>query len=268
MVVELAPSDIRVSVRGEIPAGAVDYARDRLVHVIACLGDPVLYSEVELDFAPDPARERPALVEATVDVNGKPVRAHIAAGEIMEAIDLMSDRLARRLERHEARLHRRGRELHRTGEHQTHEWHHGDLPTQRPEYFPRPYDERELVRTKSFALAPMTIDEAAFDLDRLGHDFYLFRELTTGADAVIFFLEDGGRTLGLQQPEGTTGDPAREAAVPVTTRPPAPSLDQREAIERLESGNETFVFYTDPDTGRGRVVYHRYDGHWGMVRAG
>jgi ribosomal subunit interface protein len=266
-MVELAPDDIRVSVRGEIPDDAVDYARDRLVHAIARVGDPVLYSEVELDIAPDPARERPALVEATVDVNGQPVRAHVAAGEIMEAIDLMADRLARRLERHEARLHLEGRELHRTGEPPAHEWHHGDLPTQRPEYFPRPYDERELVRTKSFAPAPMTVDEAAFDLDRLGHDFYLFRELTTGADAVIFF-EDGGQTLGLQQPEGTTGDPVADATVPVTARPPAPPLDRREAIERLESGNETFVFHTDPDTGQGRVLYHRYDGHWGMIQSG
>jgi ribosomal subunit interface protein len=266
-MVELAPDDIRVSVRGEITDAAVDYARDRMVHTIARLGDPVLYCEVELDYAPDPARERPALVEATVDVNGQPVRAHVAAGEIMEAIDLMVERLARRLERHKARLHRQGRELRRTGEHAKHEWRHGDLPSQRPEYFPRPYDERELVRTKSFAPAPMTVDEAAFDLDRLGHDFYLFRELTAEADAVIFFEERGG-TLGLQQQEGTTGDPAGEAAVPVTTYPPAPLLDQREAIERLESGNETFVFYTDPATGRGRVVYRRYDGHWGMIRGG
>ena len=43
------------------------------------------------------------------------------------------------------------------------EWRHGDLPTQRPEYFDRPYDERELVRTKTFALEPISVDEAAFD---------------------------------------------------------------------------------------------------------
>lgn len=261
---DIAAEEIRVSVRGDIPADTAEYARDRLVQVISRLGDPVLFAEVELDLAPDPARERPALVEATVDVNGHPVRAHVAAGELIEAVDLMSDRLARRLERHEARLHRQGKELRRTGEPGENEWRHGDLPTQRPEYFPRPYDERELVRTKTFAPAPMTLEEAAFDLDRLGHDFYLFREMSTGSDAVIFFERENG-DLGLQQPEGTTGDPTAAATLPVNRHAPAPTLTEREAIERLESGNEPFVFYVDSASGRGQVLYRRYDGHWGMI---
>ncbi len=256
--------EIQISRRGDVPEDAMIYARDMMATLIARIREPVLYAEVEVEHAPDPARERPALAEATIDLNGKLVRAHVAAGELTEAIDLLSDRLERRVRRHEKRVQREGRELHRTGEPDEHEWHHGDLPMHRPEYFPLPYDEREVVRTKTFALEPMSVDEAAFDLDRLGHDFYLFRELRTDADSVVFFDRDSG-VLGLQQPEGTTGDPTRGAAVPVELEPPAPVLDTQMAIERLESGGEPFVFFVDAANDRGAVAYHRYDGNWGLI---
>jgi ribosome-associated translation inhibitor RaiA len=260
----IVPVEIRVSLHGEVSQDAVAYARDKVAALTERIGEPVLYAEVRLDLAPDPARARPALAEATLDLNGKPVRARVAAGEFTEAIDLLTERLESRVRRHEKRLQREGRELHRTGEHAEHEWQHGDLPTHRPEYFPRPYDERELVRTKTLALEPMTVDEAAFDLDRLGHDFYLFRELTTDADSVIFFDHDTG-ALGFQQPEGTTRDPTEGIDLPVGPRPPAPALDTQQAIERLTSGGERFVFFTDTSSGRGAVVYHRYDGNWGLL---
>jgi hypothetical protein len=41
----------------------------------------------------------------------------------------------------------------------------------------------------------------------------------------------------------------------------------QEAVERLESGGEPYVFFVDSTTARGAVVYHRYDGHWGLVTA-
>jgi ribosomal subunit interface protein len=227
--------------------------------------DQVLFAEVELTVEPNPAQERPAVAEATLDVNGRPVRAHVAGQEMFEAIDLLESRLARRLKRYEEKVHRQGRERHRTGMHEDGTWRHGDLPTQRPGYFDRPYDERELVRTKTLGLTPMTVDEAAFDLDMLGHDFYLFTELNTGADSVIYFRD--GTSLGIRQPEGVTGDPTAGSVTPVEQAPPAPTLVVSEAIEQLEAGAEPFVFFVDSATDRGAVVYHRYDGHWGLVTA-
>ena len=48
---------------------------------------------------------------------------------------------------------------------------------------------------------------------------------------------------------------------------PAPVLDETEARERLELSGEPFVFYRDRDSGRGRVLYLRYDGHYGIIEA-
>jgi hypothetical protein len=46
---------------------------------------------------------------------------------------------------------------------------------------------------------------------------------------------------------------------------PAPELDLAGALERLDVGDEPWVFYRDGTTGRGHVVYRRHDGHYGLI---
>ena len=58
---------------------------------------------------------------------------------------------------------------------------------------------------------------------------------------------------------------AREGTVEVLEAPA--HLTEAEARARLELSGEPFVFYLDPDTGRGRVLYLRYDGHYGQITA-
>ena len=44
-----------------------------------------------------------------------------------------------------------------------------------------------------------------------------------------------------------------------------PTLTDDEARVRLEADGEPFVFYLDGATDEGRVLYHRYDGHYGLI---
>jgi ribosome-associated translation inhibitor RaiA len=55
----------------------------------------------------DPAVERPAVAEATLEVSGHPLRAHAAAGQLEEAVDLLEDRLRQQLEHLSSHLHTR-----------------------------------------------------------------------------------------------------------------------------------------------------------------
>jgi hypothetical protein len=143
-------------------------------------------------------------------------------------------------------------------------WRHGDLPTQRPEYYDRPVEDREVVRHKTFALEPMMCDEAAFDLDMLGHDFYLFTEIESGVDAVIFHA-DGDGHLELIRADGRTETPRQLAADVVVARRTPPELTLDDAEERLDTSRESFVFFINVETERGNVVYRRYDGHYGLI---
>jgi Sigma 54 modulation/S30EA ribosomal protein C terminus len=46
---------------------------------------------------------------------------------------------------------------------------------------------------------------------------------------------------------------------------PAPRLSVTEAIARLDAAGEPFLFFNNAETGRGNLIYHRYDGHYGLI---
>ncbi len=252
------PPTVQVTVRGPIPLRVQDYASRKIGHVARYSHEPVLHAQVVLMMMADPARQKPALAEASLDVNGTPVRAHVAAVHMWEALDLLEDRLRRQLVQLESRIRTRHRWL---GAAQEHEWRHGDLPSARPEYFPRPVGEREVVRRKTFALAPQTPDEAAFDMELLGHDFYLFTDLSSGEDAVVYHRLGGGYGLrgdvGVAELAGTVSAVEFEGT--------APTMTEQDAVDHLNRAGEPFVFYRSPTSGRGRVLYRRYDGHYGLI---
>jgi hypothetical protein len=39
----------------------------------------------------------------------------------------------------------------------------------------------------------------------------------------------------------------------------------QQATQRLDDGGEPFVFFANAMTGRGNVVYRRYDGNYGLI---
>ncbi len=261
---------IDVSRRGEIDQRTVDTLIDKVMGATAHCRGEVHRVEARLTCEKTPIRRRPAVVEVTVHLDGTPVRAHMAGSTMAEAIDLLVDRLDRRLARHEDRRYRRA-DRHRTGSSGEGEWRHGDLREGRPEYDRVPFDERETRRRKTFALTPMSIEEALFDLNQLGHDFYLFVEERSGTDAVVSRRGDADGTGPRHEIRAT--DPAAierpaEAAdvVVVTTSPPV--LGAAEAREYLEASGEKFLFHRSAGDGRGQVLYRRYDGHDGLISAG
>jgi ribosomal subunit interface protein len=270
--------EVQVTVRGgEVPADSRDYAAEKIGHVADFSTRPVLYAHVVLEVVGDPARMRPALAEATLDVNGTPLRAHVAAADTHEAVDLLEGRLRRQLVQLEGRVQNRH---HRTGVAGEHEWRHGDLTQGRPEYRDRPVEERTVVRHKMLALQATTPDEAVGDMEQVGHDFFLFTDRSSGQDAVVYRLPAGGygghtadgarlhlgtSHLGTSHP-GTSEAATSQTALPEGAGAAAP-MTEEQAVEHLDLAGDPFVFHLDPGTGRGRVLYRRYDGHYGLITA-
>jgi RNA polymerase-binding transcription factor DksA/ribosome-associated translation inhibitor RaiA len=252
-VVEVVARDARAE-------AARDYAEQKVRTVIEAIGEPVLHARVKLHMAPDPAVERPARAEAAVDVNGQLVRAHVAAHTLHEAVDLLEPRLRGRMT-HAAE---RTRTLHlRPPATPPGEWQHAEAPTSRPSWYDRPAEEREVVRRKTLALDEVTLDEAAFDMELLDLDFYLFFELATGVDAVLHRRPDG--RLGLRRLHPVDLPAVAEAVAVVLEPEPAPTLTLDDAVEWVDLAGEPFVFFRNQETGRANIVYRRYDGHYGLI---
>lgn len=252
------PVQVDVHVRGDVPKGDIRYATQKIEHVMGYANQSILSAKAVLTMAPDPALERPARAESTLDVNGTQVRAHAIASDMPGAIDLLEGKLRKNLVQHQDRERTRHRWI---GISAGKEWRHGDLPTARRSSFPRPPEEREILRRKTFALSPMTPDEAAYEMELLGHDFYLFTDIRSGKDAVVY--RDGSGRFAIRGEAVVEG----ESAPLVEMVGSAPTLSEHEAVARLEVSGEPFVFYLDPETGRGRVLYIRYDGHYGLITA-
>lgn len=255
--------EVVVTTRGTVEPAERDYARDKVAHACERLGAPVLYARIELAVHDDPADATPASAKAEVDLDGHVTRAHGHASTMTEAVDLVIPRLRRQLERTthrgpDARIRRRRANGHgASGD--DHPWHHGDPATERPDWFPRPPEEREVVVRHSY-LGDRSPDEAAADLEESGLAFVLFVDVGTGADSVLVADPDGGYSL-VAATDGLGGTAASVAHSPVRPVP----LGTDEAREVLELSGAPFVFHLDPTTGRGRVLYHRTDGHYGLV---
>jgi hypothetical protein len=257
---EAREASLLVITRGDVADDAESYAHRRIGAVIEHIDEPVLFARVKLTEAPDPARDRPAIAQVTVDINGEIVRAQVAAHVMSEAVDLLDARLRDKLgHRDEYRQALR----RRPPASPPGEWRHGDAPTSRPDYFDRPPDEREVLRRKTYVDEGLTPDEAAFDMEDLDFDFYLFRELASGQDAVLERAETGSYILTRVRPEPVDADPTAIALTVSET--PVPELDLEDAIERMNVDGERSVFFVNAATGRGNVIYHRFDGHYGLI---
>ncbi|HSJ45860.1 MAG TPA: HPF/RaiA family ribosome-associated protein [Euzebyales bacterium] len=251
----ISTSEVRIAARGDIGDKAKRHAREEVAKVTRRLDDPILFARVKLTLTDDPANQRPAIAQAMLDVNGQPIRAVADGPTVVEAIDLMTERLRHQLEHlTDRRLARRARGPASLG---AHEWRHGDTPTARPSYFPRPSEDRQVIRHKSYALEPLTPAEAADQMALLDYDFHLYVDADTGREAIVERVEGDDVRVRLV-PDGSSSSDAQ---------PPVPTLDVDDAARLLNLAGQDWLFFVDRKTGRGTVVYRRYDGHDGVVTA-
>jgi ribosome-associated translation inhibitor RaiA len=250
---------VRTEARGAVPPGSMDLAVEKVRAALRHAGEPVLSARVRLTISADPAVERPAIAQVNLDLNGRLIRAQADAESMREAIDRLVGRL-------KIRLDRAARNWAAVGGGKPlplpDEWRHQSTPARRLPYFPRPPDERAVIRHKSYAPTRQTPDEAVNELELLDYDSYLFTERATGQDSVLYRTADGYR-LALARPRPGQLGPVT-ASVTVSERP-VPGLGTTDAITRLEALGQPFLFFIDSETGRGSLLYHRYDGHYGCI---
>lgn len=232
--------ELEIASRGSVGDEMKSYADQKVRRAAGFSPRPVIRGRVALTVHENPSVERPAAAKANLELSGRRVRAHVAAPTLREAVDRLEARLQRQLEilaeRREARRHEGGTAT-------TGAWRHGAVAAHRPSWYPRPEQEREILRSKSFEVGEQTVKDAVLDMELLDHDFHLFANADTGRDAVVLRTDGGAVELLEAAPEETV----------------------TQAITRLEATGDRFVFFRDAETGRGNVLYHRYDGHYGLI---
>lgn len=121
-------------------------------------------------------------IELTSAVNGRVLRIATAAGTPEAALDDAVDRFTHQLRRHKERLITSNRKAAQSG----------------PGEVEPGWEEAEIVRTKQFVMKPLSVQEAALQMDLLGHDFFFFLNSGSEKQSVLYRRRDG--RLGLIEP--------------------------------------------------------------------
>ncbi|MCX8007922.1 MAG: ribosome-associated translation inhibitor RaiA [Coriobacteriia bacterium] len=153
-----------------------EYAEEKVGRVAKLLNDNLVMSiEIELSAEHNPAIEKKHVAEVTMFTKGHVVRAKEAAVDMYAAIDLVSEKL----ERQAYKLKTKMQDRHKA-------------PTQPVPAEPA-VEQREpsIVKRKVIEVKPMAVEEAALQMELLGHDFFVFASAETESINVLYRRSDG-----------------------------------------------------------------------------
>ena len=147
-----------------------------------------LYPETEMQVKMRKEKDDRRIVEITVPM-GKNVilRSESSADDnLFLAIDKALAKMERQIRKHRTKLGKNLRE---------------EIPDV-PEYIEEDLaeeQERKIVKRKTFPVRPMSVEDAAIEMDMLGHSFFAFVNIDTERTNVLYLRKDGD--LGLLEPE-------------------------------------------------------------------
>ncbi|MEP9383899.1 ribosome hibernation-promoting factor, HPF/YfiA family [Nocardioides sp. KR10-350] len=159
----------------------------------------IIRINVEVDCEPNPRQHKGAVhVELTAFSKGPVVRAEACAEDKMGALDLAVDKMAAQMRRaaDRRRVHRGRRTPLSVGQALA------DVPAEDDGIRTETIDESPVehqvgpitvtgegplvVREKIHSAAPMTLDQALYEMELVGHDFYLYVDKESARPSVVY----------------------------------------------------------------------------------
>jgi len=162
-----------------------DYVEKRVRKIEKYFDEAAIEAQVSLEVE----KER-HIVEVTAEVDGILLRAEDETGDMYSSIDGVVDKLERQIRKYKTRLNRKLRQEANV------------LKEERLKDFDKSEKDDDLpkiVRTKRFAIKPMPVEEAAMQMDLIGHSFFVFQNADTEEVNVVYKRHDGN--YGLIEPE-------------------------------------------------------------------
>ncbi|MFE6890149.1 ribosome hibernation-promoting factor, HPF/YfiA family [Streptomyces sp. NPDC057694] len=191
----------------EVPERFRKHVADKLnLEKIQKLDGKVISLDVEVSKEPNPRQaDRCDRVEITLRTRGPVIRAEAAASDPYAALDLATEKLDARLRKqHDKRSTRRGTKRISAAEVAEHvpdaatlngdgsiaqsgdDAEAGGVQTTRIGSLEVQGEGPLIVREKTHVAAPMTLDQALYEMELVGHDFYLFVDAETKEPSVVY----------------------------------------------------------------------------------
>lgn len=182
----------------EITDAIYEYVHQKIEKAVNHFQNLMTEVDVHLSVARNPRINPKQTAEVTIYANGSVIRAEESSENLYASIDLVADKIARQMRKFKEKKQDKTHAQPKTGvvleQIPVNDTLIGDRTPELPE---------EVVRTKYFAMPPMTVEEALEQLELVDHDFYMFRNALTGEINVIYERNHGG--YGVIQPRNGNG---------------------------------------------------------------
>ena len=179
---------MRLQVKGrnvEVSDSIREYAERKLGKLDRLLND-LTTVELELAVERNPSIAENQVAEATIWTKGPTLRAREASSDMKSSIDQLTDKLLRQVEHYRAK--RSYRQTRGNG-----------VPPGGSMSIPDDENGPKIVKTKQFAVKPMSAEEAVLQLELVGHDFFVFQNADSSDVNVVYRRRGGG--YGLIEPQ-------------------------------------------------------------------
>jgi putative sigma-54 modulation protein len=182
----------------EITDAIREYVNQKIEKAITHFQSLVTEVDVHLSVARNPRISSKQVAEVTVYTNGSVVRAEEGSENLYASIDMVSDKIFRQLRKYKEKRYDKQHSSIKTAEALSDQPVVSELAIDRAPELPD-----QVVRTKYFAMPPMSVQEALEQLELIDHDFYVFCNVETGDINVVYERNHGG--YGVIQPRRMNG---------------------------------------------------------------
>ena len=166
----------------EVPDALRTAAQEKVIRLARHLDG---WETAEVNFLEErnPRISEKEVCEVTLRGHGHVVRAKAASSDPFTAVDRVVDKLGHQVERLKTRQIRKSPRRRLPVE--------SSLPQSEGDEGEEQHEAGSIVKVKRFDLKPMTPEEAALQMELLGHTFYFFSNAESGVPAVVYRRNDG-----------------------------------------------------------------------------
>jgi putative sigma-54 modulation protein len=178
---------LRLQLKGrnvEVTDSIRSYAEQKLAKLDRQLGEAVRV-ELELLVEKNPSITDNNVAEATIFTKGPVLRAREASPDMKASIDQLTEKLLRQVTHYREKRRRPYARFRENGG-------VSNMPEVSEESQPW------IAKVKQFPVKPMSAEEAVLQLELIGHDFFVFRNVDTGEVNVVYRRRASG--YGLIEP--------------------------------------------------------------------
>ena len=168
-----------------------EYAEEKLGRIVRYF-DQVHDAQVVLSVERHEKIGKAQVVEVTVHGDGVVLRGEEASPDMYASIDLVAEKLKKQIEKYRSKFIDRRRIVE--SRKKTAQIAASRRALRRPDA-----RETQVARVKRFAMKPMTAEDAALQMELLGHDFFVFRNAKTMEVNVVYRRTAGN--YGVIEPE-------------------------------------------------------------------